>query len=42
MQSLPLETITLLNCDYKIVAKALANRVKIFLRKMLNSDQTGL
>ena len=32
--------ITLLNCDYKIVAKALANRVKIFLRK-INSDQTG-
>ena len=33
--------IMLLNCDYKIVAKALANRVQKFLPKMLNSDQTG-
>ena len=31
----------LLNCDYKIVAKALANRVKKFLPKLVNSDQTG-
>ena len=33
--------ITLLNCDYKIVAKALANCVKFFLPKLVNSDQTG-
>ena len=32
---------TFLNCDYKVVAKALANRVKKFLPRMLNSDQTG-
>ena len=33
--------ITLLNCDYKIVPNALTNRVKKFLPRMLNSDQTG-
>ena len=33
--------ITLLNCDYKIAAKALANRPKKVLRKLVNSDQTG-
>ena len=33
--------ISLLNCDYKIAAKALANRVKKVLPKLVNSDQTG-
>ena len=33
--------ITLLNCDYKIAAKALANRLKKVLPKLVNSDQTG-
>ena len=30
--------ITLLNCDYKIAAKALANRLKKVLPKLVNSD----
>ena len=33
--------ITLLNCDYKIAAKAIANRVKKVLPNILNEDQTG-
>ena len=33
--------ITLLNCDYKIAAKALANRLKKVLPILMNSDQTG-
>ena len=33
--------ISLLNCNYKIVAKACANRVKKVLPKLVNSDQTG-
>ena len=33
--------ITLLNCDYKIAAKALASRLKKVLPKLVNSDQTG-
>ena len=33
--------ITLLICDYKIAAKALANRLKKVLPKLVNSDQTG-
>ena len=33
--------LTLLNCDYKIAAKAIAGRLKIFLPNPINSDQTG-
>ena len=33
--------ITLLNCDYKIAAKAIANRVKKLLPNIINEDQTG-
>ena len=33
--------ITLLNCDYKIAAKAIANRLKKVIPKLVNSDQTG-
>ena len=33
--------ITLLNCDYKIAAKAIANRLKKVVPKLVNSDQTG-
>ena len=33
--------ITLLNCDYKIAAKSIANRVKKVLPKIINNDQTG-
>ena len=32
--------ITLLKCDYKIAAKAIANRLKNVLPKLINSDQT--
>ena len=33
--------LTLLNCDYKVAAKAIAGRLKIFLPNLINSDQTG-
>ena len=33
--------LTLLNCDYKIAAKSIANRLKPSLPDLLNYDQTG-
>ena len=33
--------ITLLNCDYKIATKAIANRLKKVLPNLVNNDQTG-
>ena len=33
--------LSLLNCDYKIATKAVANRVKTHLHKLINNDQTG-
>ena len=33
--------LTLLNCDYKIATKAIENRLKTHLDKMINNDQTG-
>ena len=33
--------LTLLNCDYKIATKAIANRIKTFLPKLVSYDQAG-
>ena len=33
--------LTLLNCDYKIATKVIANRLKTHLHKLINNDQTG-
>ena len=33
--------ITLLNCDYKIASKSIANRLKKFPPALINNDQTG-
>ena len=33
--------LSLLNCDYKIATKAVANRLKTHLHKLINNDQTG-
>ena len=33
--------LTLLNCDYKIASKAIANRIKTVIPRLINNDQTG-
>ena len=33
--------VSLLNCDYKIATKAVANRLKLVLPKLIDNDQTG-
>ena len=36
-----LRPLTLLNCDYKVAAKAIASRIKMVLPKLVSDDQTG-
>ena len=33
--------LSLLNCDYKIAAKAIANRIKFVISKLISNNQTG-
>ena len=33
--------LTLLNCDYKIASKAIANRIRTAVPKLISNDQTG-
>ena len=33
--------LSLLNCDYKIAAKSIANRIQATLPKLINNDHTG-
>lgn len=33
--------LTLLNCNYKIATKAIANRIKSVIPQLINNDQTG-
>ena len=33
--------LTLLNCDYKIATKAITNRIKSVIPRLINNDQTG-
>ena len=33
--------LSLLNCDYKLATKAVANRLKLVLPKLIDNDQTG-
>ena len=41
LQAANYRSITLLNSDYKIVAKILSNRIKIYLKDLINPDQNG-
>ena len=33
--------LTLLNCDYKIASKAIANRIRTVVPELISNDQTG-